>query len=143
MRLDVRSSHLSRVVPLLVILLLLFGVGSGAQAQQATARLPIAGRVTDEKGDGLPGVNVSVKGSTRGTTTNNEGRYQLTVPGSDAVLVFSFVGYDGQELTVGNRTTIDIVLKGGSQSLGDVLLMLAIPLREITLNPGLLQNPGY
>lgn len=83
----------------------------------------ITGKVTDELGAGLPGVSVVVKGTQRGTTTNAEGRYTLNVPENDVVLVFSFVGYQSQEVAVGTQTQINIGLKIDTKSLGEVVVV--------------------
>ena len=69
----------------------------------------ITGTVTDaENGEALPGVSVVVKGTTIGTVTDFEGNYAISVPNTDALLVFSFVGMESQTFTVGNATTIDV-----------------------------------
>ncbi|MFD1141667.1 SusC/RagA family TonB-linked outer membrane protein [Larkinella insperata] len=88
-----------------------------------TAEQPISGKVTDEKGEGLPGVSIAVKGTTRGTTTDANGEYKLTVPDENAVLVVSFVGYQRQELTVGNRSVINIPLAVDDKSLEEVVVV--------------------
>src|SRR5699024_2834293 len=86
---------------------LLLGLTSSANAQQT-----VTGTVTDaESGETLPGVNVMVKGTTQGTATNVEGEYSLGVPGPESVLVFSFVGYRSQEITVGDQEVIDVSLE--------------------------------
>lgn len=87
------------------------------------ADVTVSGTVTDEKGEGLPGVSVLVKGSTRGTTTNPEGRYQLTVPDEATVLVFSFVGFVSQEIAVNKRSTLDVALKTDNKSLEEVVVV--------------------
>ncbi|MGA0559156.1 TonB-dependent receptor [Larkinella sp. VNQ87] len=87
------------------------------------AELTVSGTVTDEKGEGLPGVSVLIKGTQRGTTTNPEGKYRLAVPGEQTVLVFSFVGFQTQELTVGNRTTLDLTLKTDNKNLDEVVVV--------------------
>ncbi|WP_229311078.1 TonB-dependent receptor [Larkinella soli] len=94
-----------------------------ADAMAARADQPVAGRVTDEKGEGLPGVSIVVKGTTRGTTTDNEGRYRLTVPDNNAVLIVSFVGYLRQEIPVGSQSTIDIKLQVDDKSLEEVVVV--------------------
>jgi hypothetical protein len=71
----------------------------------------VKGVVSSENGEIIPGVSVTVKGTTLGTTTDAEGAYNLSVSGSNAILVFSLVGYDKQEVIVGSQTTINIVLK--------------------------------
>lgn len=102
-------------------LLMLFGfLALGAVAQQ---RLPVSGQVrANDTNLPLPGVNIAVKGTTQGTTTNNEGRYSLNAPG-DATLVFSSVGYAAQEVAVGGRTTLDLTLQADAQSLGEVVVV--------------------
>ena len=87
------------------------------------ALLGVTGRVTDESGAGFPGVNILVKGSTAaGTTTDADGRYSVEVPDANSVLIFSFVGYATQEVTVGSRTSIDIKLTLDVQSLSEVVV---------------------
>jgi TonB-linked SusC/RagA family outer membrane protein len=83
---------------------------------------PISGRIVDEKGAGLPGVNVIVKGTTTGTQTDADGRYTIQAP-DGATLVFSFVGYASQEVAVGNRSTVDVALAPDSKSLSDVVVV--------------------
>ncbi|GAB3495842.1 TonB-dependent receptor [Spirosoma knui] len=83
----------------------------------------ITGTVTDETGAGLPGVSVVTKGTQRGTTTNADGRYTLTVPSNGAVLVFSFVGYITQEVTIGNLRTVNVSLKADQKTLNEVVVV--------------------
>ena len=93
-------------------------------ATETPADITIRGRVTDaEKNDALPGVSVVVKGSTRGTTTDGDGNYQLSVIDNATVLVFSFVGYEKQELTVGSRNTVDVRLVAGDRTLSEVVVV--------------------
>lgn len=81
----------------------------------------IKGKVIDERGESLPGVTVVVKGTSMGTTTDIDGNYILhNIPGSP-VIIFSFVGMYAQEITVGNRTTINITMKEETISLGEVV----------------------
>lgn len=82
----------------------------------------VSGRVTDEEGMALPGVNVVIKGTTNGTTTDGDGRYSLEVPDASSVIVFSFVGFANQEIVVGNRTTIDVTMTLDVQSLQEVVV---------------------
>ncbi|GAB3755583.1 SusC/RagA family TonB-linked outer membrane protein [Spirosoma pomorum] len=90
----------------------------------AQSSATISGIVTDaENGQGLPGVNVVVKGQTRGTTTDGAGRYQLSGADASAVLVFSSVGYLTQEFTVGTKTAIDVKLSNDSKSLNEVVVL--------------------
>jgi TonB-linked SusC/RagA family outer membrane protein len=88
------------------------------------AEQTVKGKVTDaEKGEGLPGVSVLIKGTAKGTTTNPNGEYSLSIPDNNAVLVFSFVGYEPQELAVGNRTQLNISLKADIKSLNEVVVV--------------------
>ena len=83
----------------------------------------IKGTVTDEKGEKLPGVSVTIKGTIRGATSNTNGEYSITVPDDKAVLVFSFVGYQAQEVLVGNRTNLNVILKVDTKSLEEVVVV--------------------
>ncbi|WP_324672306.1 TonB-dependent receptor [Hymenobacter sp. GOD-10R] len=83
---------------------------------------PVSGRVVDEKGAGLPGVNVVVKGTTNGAQTDADGRFTLTAP-NNATLVVSFVGYSAQEVAVGGRTSINISLAPDTKTLNDVVVV--------------------
>ncbi len=84
----------------------------------------ISGSITDEKGQGLPGVNVVIKGTTRGTTANADGDYQLNVPpGNNNVLIFSLVGCVSQEAVIGNRSTVNIRLLTDNKTLEEVVVV--------------------
>lgn len=83
----------------------------------------VTGKVTaSEDGSSLPGVNVLVKGTTTGTVTDANGEYRISVPSSGAVLVFSFIGYASQEVELGNRSTVDVVLAADVQQLTEVVV---------------------
>ena len=77
-----------------------------AQDRQVTGRVTAA-----EDGSPIPGVNVAIKGTTRGATTDANGTYRLSV-GPDATLIFSAIGFVRQEVAVGNQSTIDLALAG-------------------------------
>lgn len=72
--------------------------------------LAVSGTIRDEDGVGLPGVNVLEKGTTNGTTSDAEGRFAIEVAGENSVLVFSFIGYQSQEVPVGTQTNLDITM---------------------------------
>ena len=82
----------------------------------------VSGTVIDDKGEGLPGVSVVVKGSQRGTTTDTDGKYRLDAP-DRATLVFSYVGYLSQEVVLGNQTTLNITLRNDNKSLDEVVVV--------------------
>ncbi|KAA0988735.1 SusC/RagA family TonB-linked outer membrane protein [Dyadobacter aurulentus] len=91
--------------------------------REAKVAVTVTGKVTDEKGVGLPGVNVIEKGTSNGTTTNPDGDYTITVAGASSVLTFSFIGYISQEATVDNRTAITIQLAPEDKSLDEVVVV--------------------
>lgn len=100
-----------------------FALNPDAPGVIAPAVIPVTGRVTEESGEPLPGVNVLIKGTSVGTTTDSEGRYSVEVADENAVLVFSFIGYVSQEVVVGNRTSIDLVLSADVQALEEVVVV--------------------
>ncbi len=83
----------------------------------------IRGRVLDENGEGLPGVSVLIKGSSRGTSTDMNGNFSLNDTDENTVLVFSFVGYITREAVVGNQTEIEILLKIDEKALEEVVVV--------------------
>lgn len=96
---------------------------SEIRTNQMLIEQPIKGTVTDESGLGLPGVSVLVKGTNKGTITGVDGGYTLVVPNNNAVLVFSFVGYESQEIAIGNQTSVDVKLKTDVKSLGEIVVV--------------------
>jgi TonB-linked SusC/RagA family outer membrane protein len=90
----------------------------------AHAQHVVSGTVKDENtGEQLPGVNVVLKGTSSGTISDAEGRYSLEVPSQDAVLIFSFVGYAKQEVPVGERNSIDVLLMSDISTLDEVVVV--------------------
>lgn len=93
--------------------------GSGKFLEQK-----VSGKVTDgEKGEALPGVSILIKGTQKGTTTDANGEYSISVADSKAVLVFSIVGYEPQEVVVGNRATINVGMTTDTKTLGEVVVV--------------------
>ncbi len=82
----------------------------------------VTGNVVDESDLPLPGVTILEQGTINGTTTDIDGNYSLSVTNAQSVLVFSYVGFTSQEITVGNRTTINVTLMEGAQTLDDVVV---------------------
>jgi TonB-linked SusC/RagA family outer membrane protein len=102
-----------------VLTFLLFGFALALTfGQQRT----VTGKVTGEGEGALPGVNIVLQGTTQGTSTDADGNYSITVPGPDAVLVFSFISYTSQNITVGNRATINVVLAPEVSALAEVVV---------------------
>jgi TonB-linked SusC/RagA family outer membrane protein len=104
----------------IVLLVLLFAalVNTGLYAQE---RL-VTGKVTGADGAGLPGVNVTLKGTSTGTITDVEGAFSVNATGSDPELIFSFVGYTTQSVKVGNSTTLAITMTEDISTLQEVVV---------------------
>lgn len=83
----------------------------------------IIGRVTDDRGEGVPGVNITEKGTTNGTITDIDGKYKLSVADPQSTLVFSFLGYVSQEKQVGSLSQIDIVLLQDVKALSEIVVV--------------------
>ena len=113
-----KLSLLLLMVPLVLIQGLMYA-GEGKHPA-----ITVSGKVISQDDQApLPGVSVLVKGTTNGTTTDSEGVYSITVEGSASVLVFTFIGFEKQEVTVGDRTTIDITLNSDLQQLSEVVVV--------------------
>jgi len=82
----------------------------------------IKGTVTDSKGVTLPGVSVKLKGAMTSSSTDANGKYSIIVPDGNAILSFSYIGFNTQEISVGERTTIDIRLIEELTALGEVIV---------------------
>lgn len=83
----------------------------------------VSGTVTSvEDGGPLPGVNVVVKNSVNGTVTDVDGHYSISVPGEGGVLVFSFIGFETQEVEVGGRSTVDVQMSSDVKQLNEVVV---------------------
>jgi len=95
---------------------LLFGIGAFAQS------LKVSGKVSEESGELLPGVNVIIKGTTTGVTTDFDGNYMLEIENpNNAVLQFSFIGFEPVEIPVQGKAKIDVVLKSSVLQLEEVV----------------------
>jgi TonB-linked SusC/RagA family outer membrane protein len=93
-----------------------------SQQPQVSAFI-ISGRVINESNEGIPGVNVLLKGTSTGTTTNSEGNYSLSVPDGSGILVFSYIGFTTEEVAIGNRATINITLLPDIKALSEVVVV--------------------
>lgn len=100
-------------------------VGGGASSVKMfnTVALPVTGKVTGNDGDILPGVTIKVKGTTKGTITGADGSFKLDVPNGNTVLVVSSTGYETQEVNVGSRSVINIVLATDVRALEEVVVV--------------------
>jgi hypothetical protein len=94
------------------------------KSKQTRETWTITGTVTTaEEGDPLPGVNVMIKGTQQGTITDLDGNYRIDVVDSNNVLVFSFIGFESQEITIDNQTVIDVALIEDRVSLEEVVVV--------------------
>ncbi len=85
---------------------------------------PVSGKLTDASGQPLPGVSVSIKGTSIGTVTDAEGRFIINTSGiAQPVLVFSYIGFETQELAVANKTSVNISLQEDSKALNEVVIV--------------------
>ncbi|RFZ84413.1 TonB-dependent receptor [Mucilaginibacter terrenus] len=91
-----------------------------AKGMAQTGSTVVTGTVSDDKGVTLPGVTVAVKDAQANAITDINGKYSINVPATGRVLVYSFIGMERQEITIGGRTSINVTLKSGTTSLSDV-----------------------
>ncbi len=102
-----------------ILTLLLFGFAiSFASAQGRTVK----GKVTSATEGPLAGVNIVLQGTVTGTMTDGNGNYSIEVPGPEAVLVYSFISYTTQSVTVGSQSTINVVLAPAMSTLNEVVV---------------------
>lgn len=101
----------------LVLMLFLFNLTAFAQS------IKLTGSVKDTQGLPLPGVSVKVKGTTAAVVTTGDGKFAIGVPSKESVLVFSFIGYEAKEVTVGSSTTFDVTLQEQNNTLNDVVVV--------------------
>lgn len=96
---------------------------SATPVSKGGLNVTVSGVVTDEENKPMPGVNVLVKGTTDGTTTDIDGRYTLSVADGSAVLVFSFIGFQTTEIIVGNQSVINVSLKADISTLSEIVVV--------------------
>ncbi|GAA4438295.1 TonB-dependent receptor [Ravibacter arvi] len=93
------------------------------ERKTGSADRTIRGRVSDESGGQLPGVSIVVKGTQRGTVTGSDGGYELIVPDTATVLIFSFVGFLMQEIRIDNRSSLDVTMITDQKSLEELVVV--------------------
>ena len=87
------------------------------------AQTKVTGRVTDQQGTALQGINVQVKGSETSTVTDGDGVFTIQVPSNETILVFSYLGYQSQEVTVGSQRELQVVLAESLEELEEVVVI--------------------
>jgi TonB-linked SusC/RagA family outer membrane protein len=83
----------------------------------------VKGKVTDERGEALIGVNIIVKETSKGTTTDLDGMYSIEVSGPSSVLTFTYLGYEPKDVVVNNQTVINVTLSPDSKVLSEVVVI--------------------
>ncbi len=125
---------------LLAVLPLLAGPSFGALAQQS--RIKVQGRVTDSKGEALPGAMVIVDGTQNGAMTDAEGRYSLSNVSPKATITASLMGYEDQTTRVDGRTTVDFSLKDDALVLDEAVAIGYGTQSKITLTGSVTSTSG-
>src|SRR4051812_32969520 len=121
-----------------MLFMLLFAV-QVTYAQKAT----VTGQVTDQLGGGpLANVSVIVKGTTNGVTTGTDGNFSIAVPNKNAVLVFTYVGYNVKEITVGNNTNINVQMSSSTTQFNDVMVVGYATQKKVTVTGAVSQVKG-
>lgn len=113
------KKKLTKHLGLVILLMITCSFFTEAYGQGFT----VTGIVKDETGELLPGVNIIEKGTTNGTMTDIDGNYSLSASGNNPVLIFSYVGYVSQEVTVGSSRQLDVTLREDLQSLEEVVVI--------------------
>ena len=101
----------------LLLFLMLLGLSTAVYAQKK-----VSGKVVDQDGIPVPDVNILVKGTSKGTVSDFDGLYTLRDVNPDDVIIFSYVGYQDQEIPVGDKTQIDVTLKEQANQLSEVVV---------------------
>ena len=114
-----RLKHCNLLLKGMILLLFSFLFTGILYSQERT----ITGTITDKTGAPLLGVSVAIKGTTAGTITDVDGNYSLKIPGNDAVLVATYVGYADQQVTVGDRSVVNIVMEESITELDQVVVI--------------------
>ena len=108
-----------------------------------TQSASVKGKVTNERSEAVPNISIQVKGTSSGTTTDENGNYLLKVPNSNSVLVFSSIGFQTQEVTVGDQATINVILKAGEASkLNEVVVVGYGTQKKVTVTGAVAQVKG-
>ena len=119
-----KTSFLQGVLqPFQKLTLLLFISLLAFQLQANTVAQNVKGRITDDTGAAVPGVNVAEKGTGNGTTTNADGQFSLSVKDGNSVLVFTAVGLATQEIKVGSQAVLNVSMKSSVSALDEVVVV--------------------
>jgi TonB-dependent SusC/RagA subfamily outer membrane receptor len=117
------------------------GVNFSAQNITMQQEIVVSGTVSDVNG-ALPGVNVLIKGTSQGVVTDGNGRFTIAVPEKETILQFSFIGYATQEIEVGNRIAIDVLLTENVQEIEEVVVVGYAVQKKATMTGAVTQVKG-
>jgi len=113
-----KTSWTTRRPGFVILLFALLSFTTSVFAQEVN----VSGKVTDARSGGIPGITVTVKGSTKGTNTDVDGNYQISVPGN-STLTFSAIGYMTQDVVVGNKSTVNVTMSEDVRALEEVVVV--------------------
>src|SRR5690625_3733068 len=129
-----------------LFIIFIYGAFVPADIMAETRNLPavtVVGIVTDQEGEPLIGVNIQVRGSSKGTATDFDGRFTLEDIDENVVLVISYVGYQTQEVPVAGKSNLDIVMVSDSKLLDEVVITaLGIEREEKSLGYAVQKYPS-
>lgn len=111
------------VMGLAIVLLLSGSIQTSAASLSDDQQKTVSGRIVDANNQPLPGVNILEKGTLNGAISDAEGRFAMNVASANSVLVFSFVGYTSQEVTVGAQTSINVTLAESAIGLDEIVVV--------------------
>src|SRR5436853_390640 len=107
---------------LLLFFAFISAIDGSATSKIEPIEITVSGKVMDESGQPIPGVNIIEKGTTNGTSTDGEGNYNITLSNENAILIFSFIGYATKEVPVGSQTSINVTLAADTKTLEEVVV---------------------
>jgi TonB-linked SusC/RagA family outer membrane protein len=129
------------------LICLLISISGNLAAQS----IPISGTITDNNGEPLVGVSITIKGTSQGTISDLDGMYSISVPNSKSELVFSYIGYSTQTITVGNQKVINVPLKENTLLLDEAVVIgygsqrkqdLSMAVSTVKLDQAMKSRPG-
>ncbi|MDE5422151.1 SusC/RagA family TonB-linked outer membrane protein [Ancylomarina sp. DW003] len=116
-KISTNTSGIQKIISLFIFMLFFTAIASAQTVE-------VKGKVIDNANqESLPGVSIIIKGTTQGASTDMNGDYTLKVEQSDAILVFSFIGYEPQEVPLNGQTTINVSLKSATSDLDEVMVI--------------------
>ena len=111
------------IMSLFCMVLIVHAVPGYAEQPASLQGITVSGTVIDSSGEPMPGVNVTVRGTTTGVITDINGNYTITVPNRESVLAFSYIGYVTTDVVVGNQTNISLTLSEDTKMIEEVVVI--------------------